>query len=223
MTRGMVRVTRMYELERAARKAGHTGIVGVDEAGRGPLAGPVVAACVRLPLRPPRVLTGLTDSKKLTEKARERYFSALQDVALAVGIGVATPAEIDAMNILQATFEAMRRAIAACPGVGHVLVDGNLTVPALTVSQMAVVGGDGRSWSIAAASVVAKVTRDRLMRELDTQHPGYGFARHKGYGTAAHYAALAELGPCEHHRMSFLRSVSPNEDGGMMAGVPGCP
>jgi ribonuclease HII len=199
----------VYELERACFREGHTGLAGVDEAGRGPLAGPVVAACVRLPERPPRVLAGLDDSKRLTARARERYFDLIHEAALAVGVGVATAEEVDAWNILQATFEAMRRAVAACEGAEHLLVDGPLVIPGIPHGQQAVVGGDGRSWSIAAASVVAKVTRDRMMVALDAECPGYGFARHKGYGTAAHYEALRALGPTEHHRHSFLTRFAP--------------
>ncbi|MEB3330334.1 MAG: ribonuclease HII [Candidatus Sericytochromatia bacterium] len=211
----------MYELERACFKAGHTGVAGVDEAGRGPLAGPVVAACVRLPVRPPRALAGLDDSKRLTARARDRYFELIHEAALAVGVGVATAAEIDEWNILQATFEAMRRAVAACEGVGHLLIDGPHVIPDHPLGQQAVVGGDGRSWSIAAASVVAKVTRDRVMVALDQACPGYGFARHKGYGTAAHYEALQALGPSEHHRRSFLTRFALTGGDGMMASEPG--
>lgn len=197
----------MYRLERACRRDGFTGIAGVDEAGRGPLAGPVVAACVVLPAAAPRRLKGLDDSKKLSEKAREAFFVAIHEVALEVGVGVATPGEIDALNILQATFLAMRRAHDGTPGARHLLVDGNLTIPGLACSQQAVVGGDGLSWSIAAASVIAKVTRDRAMVALDDACPGYGFAKHKGYGTAAHYEALRRLGLSDHHRRSFLKGL----------------
>ncbi|MEB3223162.1 MAG: ribonuclease HII [Candidatus Sericytochromatia bacterium] len=213
----------MYELERAAVRAGHQGVAGVDEAGRGPLAGPVVAACVRLPVRAPRALAGLDDSKRLSPRARDRYFDLVHEVALAVGVGVATPAEIDALNILQATFEAMRRAVAACEGAGHLLIDGPHVIPGLTQGQQAIVGGDGLSWSIAAASVVAKVTRDRLMVALDAACPGYGFARHKGYGTPAHYEALRELDLSEHHRRSFLTRFGSPGQGGMMASKPEAP
>lgn len=198
----------MYQLERASRKSGFQGVAGVDEAGRGPLAGPVVAACVVLPAAAPRRLKGLDDSKKLKEAARESYFDVIHAVALEVGVGIATAEEVDALNVLQATFLAMRRAIAATPGAQHLLIDGNLIIPGMTLTQQAFVGGDGRSWSIAAASVIAKVTRDRMMQAYDVEYPGYAFARHKGYGTAAHYAALRSLGPCDLHRRSFLRGVT---------------
>lgn len=195
----------MYRLERACHRDGLRGIAGVDEAGRGPLAGPVVAACVILPRAAPRKLKGLTDSKKLSAAAREAYFEIVHEVALGVGVGVASPAEIDEINILQATFLAMRRAFDCTPGAAHLLVDGNLTIPGLGCTQQAVVRGDGLSWSIAAASVIAKVTRDREMVALDAALPGYGFARHKGYGTEAHYEALRRLGLTPHHRRSFLK------------------
>jgi ribonuclease HII len=164
----------------------------------------VVAACVLLPRRNSRKLHGLTDSKQLTERQRERLFEAIHDVALAIGVGEATPAEIDEINILQATFLAMRRAIAQVPQAQYALVDGNLKIARLELAQEPIVKGDGRSRSIAAASVIAKVTRDRQMVLLDAELPQYGFARHKGYGTAAHYAALREHGPTVHHRQSFL-------------------
>jgi ribonuclease HII len=190
--------------EKAAWAAGYEFVVGIDEAGRGPLAGPVVAACVLLPKRTSKKLEGLTDSKQLTEKQRERLFDAIQDVAIAIGVGAATPAEIDEINILQATFLAMRRALAQVPQAQYALVDGNLKIAKLELVQEPIVKGDGRSRSIAAASVIAKVTRDRQMVALDAEMPQYGFARHKGYGTAAHYAALREHGPTVHHRQSFL-------------------
>lgn len=195
----------MLRYERALWRAGTTRVAGVDEAGRGPLAGPVTAACVVLPSRVPRALTGLTDSKQLSESQREHYFELLQGLAIAIGVGNASPREIDAINILQATFLAMRRALAAIEAPEHVLVDGNLRIPELDWPQQAIVGGDGCSLSIAAASVIAKVTRDRAMVALDAQHPGYGFAKHKGYGTAAHREALERLGPCPEHRESFLK------------------
>jgi ribonuclease HII len=201
------RIQAVYRFERACRRDGLTGIAGVDEAGRGPLAGPVVAACVLLPDAAPRKLKGLTDSKKLTAAARDAYFDVIQEVAIGVGIGLATPAEIDEINILQATFLAMRRALEGTPGARHLLVDGNLVIPGVPHTQLAIVGGDGKSWSIAAASVIAKVTRDRAMVALDEACPGYGFSRHKGYGTAVHQEALRRLGPSEHHRRSFLRGL----------------
>ncbi|HEY9721019.1 MAG TPA: ribonuclease HII [Oscillatoriaceae cyanobacterium] len=195
----------MLRYERALWRAGTSRVAGVDEAGRGPLAGPVTAACVVLPKRVPRALDGLTDSKKLSEARREHYFALLQEVALAIGVGRASAEEIDRINILQATFVAMRRALDAIATPEHVLVDGNLLIPELEWPQQAIIGGDGLSLSIAAASVIAKVTRDREMHALDAQYPGYGFARHKGYGTPAHREALDRLGPCHEHRRSFLK------------------
>ena len=175
-------------------------ICGVDEAGRGPLAGPVVAAAVVF--HKPRAPKGINDSKLLAPEVREALFDAINGTA-AVGIGIASVGEIDEINILQATFLAMRRAVAALPSLPrHILVDGNLT-PDLGCPATAIVKGDGISLSIAAASIIAKVTRDRIMRDLDLPHPGYGFAQHKGYGTPAHLDAIARLGPSPVHRRSF--------------------
>ena len=194
----------LYEYERRLA-AGRIPFCGVDEAGRGPLAGPVCAAAVILPedLRFP----GLDDSKKLTEKKREALYDAIVKSAVAFGIAFATVEEIEALNIKGATYLAMDRAIAELdPKPALALVDGNdkntLSVPALKV-----VHGDGLCASIAAASILAKVTRDRYMLELDALYPQYGFAAHKGYGTKAHYAALREHGPCQAHRPTYLRKM----------------
>lgn len=194
----------LYEYERRLA-AGRIPFCGVDEAGRGPLAGPVCAAAVILPedLR----LPGLDDSKKLTEKKREALYDAIVKSAVAFGIAFATVEEIEALNIKGATYLAMDRAIAELdPKPALALVDGNdkntLSVPALKV-----VHGDGLCASIAAASILAKVTRDRYMLELDALYPQYGFAAHKGYGTKAHYAALREHGPCQAHRPTYLRKM----------------
>lgn len=175
-------------------------VAGVDEAGRGPWAGPVVAAA--LVLDRARVPLGLDDSKKLGIAARERLFEALHGAAI-IGVGQASVAEIDARNILQATLLAMTRAVAAlgCT-VDHVLVDGN-RLPRWRYVATAIVGGDGQSASIAAASIIAKVTRDRIMAELHTECPGYGWATNQGYGTTEHRRALAALGVTAHHRRSF--------------------
>lgn len=189
-------------LERAHWAAGRRAVAGTDEAGRGCLAGPVVAAAVVLP--PDAAIPGLDDSKKLSPEAREALVPVIRREALAVGVGECSPAEVDAMNVLWASMEAMRRAAVALalpPDV--LLVDGNRTIPDAPWPQEAVVKGDARSLSIAAASVVAKVTRDRLMVALDARFPAYGWARHKGYPTAAHYAAIARHGPSPHHRRSF--------------------
>ena len=178
-------------------------ICGVDEAGRGPLAGPVCAAAVILPKG--EIIPGLNDSKKLTDKKRRELFPIIKEKALAYGIAFATEAEIDEINILQATFLAMKRAIAQLDGkADFALIDGNretdFGIPCLTV-----VKGDSRSANIAAASVLAKVTRDLYMEELAETYPQYGFEIHKGYGTKAHYAALTEHGMCDAHRRTFLR------------------
>ncbi len=199
----------MLRFERQAWSAGCARVAGVDEAGRGPLAGPVVAAAVIfdpafLVAQERGELAGLTDSKKLSPAKRDHFFALLANRAeLSIGVGRAEVEEIDRLNILRATHLAMARALRALPGLpDHALVDG-LPVPGLPCPSTAVVGGDGLSLSIAAASVVAKVTRDRLMQELDGLHPGYGLARHKGYGTPEHLEALRRLGPSPCHRRSF--------------------
>ena len=197
----------MLRHERAWWKQGFESVAGVDEAGRGPLAGPVVAACVVLPRNAARRLSGLTDSKQLTALQRDRFFERIHEVALAVGVAEASPEEIDERNILQATFLAMRRAIAQIGPVEVVLVDGNRAISEFTLPQETLVKGDARSLSIAAASVVAKVTRDRALLALDAEFPAYGFSRHKGYPTPQHYAALEVNGPCPHHRLTFLKRI----------------
>lgn len=175
-------------------------VCGIDEAGRGPWAGPVVAAAVILD--PARVPRGIDDSKRLTPAAREELFQALLTCA-GIGVGAASVNEIDSINILQATLRAMERALAALPHAPDAaLVDGN-RLPILPCPALAVIGGDGRSLSIAAASIVAKVTRDRMMRELAREYPVYGWDRNKGYGTSVHAAALARHGVSPHHRLSF--------------------
>ncbi len=187
-------------------------VAGVDEAGRGPLAGPVIAAAVILD--PARPIDGLADSKTLTEPARERLAPLIRARALAWALGRADRSEIDSLNILQATLLAMRRALMALPvRPAHVQIDGN-RAPALEdlgCSVETVVRGDATIAAIGAASILAKTHRDALMRALDRDHPGYGFARHKGYGTAAHLAALRRLGPSPEHRVSFapVRAVLP--------------
>lgn len=173
---------------------------GMDEAGRGPLAGNVVAACVIMPREP--LLPWVDDSKKLSEKRREIVFEEIMKTALFVGVGQASPEEIDAINILEATKNAMRRAAQGAP-CDLFLIDAvkNLGLPG---EERPIIHGDAVSYSIAAASIIAKVTRDRQMAELDLLYPGYGFTQHKGYGTAQHIAALRELGPCPAHRRSFI-------------------
>ena len=191
----------VVEEEQYAR--GFTAVAGVDEAGRGPLAGPVCAAAVLLPRG--IEIAGLDDSKKLSEKKREMLYDIIIDRALAYGIAFASPAEIDEINILNATFLAMNRAIDAM-GIKPDLciIDGN-RAGGIVCEHICLVKGDSISLSVAAASVLAKVTRDRYMKELDKSYPGYGFAKHKGYPTKEHYAAINSLGPSEVHRNSFLK------------------
>ena len=192
-------------------------IAGVDEAGRGPLAGPVVAAAVILDDERP--IAGVDDSKRLSAKQRERLFDVIMGQALCVSIGQASAAEVDAINVLQATLLAMRRAVEGLRLAPiKVLVDGN-QLPRLPMLADAVVGGDGRVACIAAASIVAKVTRDRLMTELDQTLPGYGFAQHKGYGTAQHMQALKRLGASAQHRRSFAPVVEADRAARALSGV----
>ena len=195
------------EIEDALRAEGYDIVCGVDEAGRGPLAGPVCAAAVILPRGV--TIEGLDDSKKLTEKRREALYDVIIAAAEAYGVAFADVEEIEELNILGATYLAMNRAIAALDaGIDLALIDGNRNA-GIEYPSRCVVKGDAKCVSIAAASVLAKVTRDRYMRALAEKYPGYGFERHKGYGTEAHYAAIRALGPCPEHRPSFLRSMKP--------------
>lgn len=194
------------EFDRAVRAEGYPLLCGVDEAGRGPLAGPVFAAAVILD--PDAPIAGLNDSKKLSEKKREALFDVIIERAAAYAVASASVEEIEQYNILQATYLAMSRAVEAVsrqktPSL--VLVDGNRLPPQITLPCRTLVKGDALSASVAAASILAKVSRDRLLLELDRQHPEYAFAQHKGYGTALHYERLAEFGPSPVHRMSFLK------------------
>lgn len=190
-----------FSHEQALIDTGRLRVAGIDEVGRGPLAGPVVAAAVVLD--PARIPEGLRDSKKLTAKRRDELFCAISETA-EIGLGQCSVAEIDRMNILQATFEAMRRARAALRLTpDHALVDGKSLPPGLGCSATALIGGDDISCSIAAASIIAKVTRDRLMADLAREFPGYGWQTNAGYGTAAHMAAMSRLGVTPHHRVSF--------------------
>lgn len=194
-----------YAYEKRAGEQGFSAVCGIDEAGRGPLAGPVCAAAVILP--PDCDIPGLNDSKKLSEKKREALFPVIQEKALAFGVGWATAEEIDRVNILQATFLAMARAVEALPTpADYALVDGN-RMPPLPIPGETIVKGDATSASIAAASILAKVSRDRLLRQLDEAHPEYGFAKHKGYGTKAHYEAIRKYGLLPEHRRSFLKNL----------------
>ena len=180
------------------------GVVGgMDEVGRGPLAGNVVTACVVMPAEP--VLPWVDDSKKLSETRREKVFQEIMDIALYVGIGQVSPEEIDRINILEATKKAMREAAAQVPA-DIFLIDA-VTGLGLNGQEVPIIKGDATSYAIAAASIVAKVTRDRQMQELDKLYPQYGFARNKGYGTAEHVAALKEYGPCPAHRRTFIRNI----------------
>ena len=206
-----------FKIEREHWARGVLRLVGVDEAGRGPLAGPVVAVAVVLPREwgeagLPEVLAGLNDSKQVKATEREAWFEVLHgNTDIDFGLGILEASEVDRINILQATHEAMRKALMglATPA-DHALVDGR-PVPLLGTPQTALVKGDSRSYSIAAASILAKVTRDRLMLEYHERWPQYGFDGHKGYGTAAHLAALRQHGPCPIHRQSFapLREAQP--------------
>lgn len=195
------------EIEDALRAEGYDIVCGVDEAGRGPLAGPVCAAAVILPRGV--TIEGLDDSKKFTEKRREALYDVIIAAAEAYGVAFADVEEIEELNILGATYLAMNRAIAALGvGIDLALIDGNRNA-GIEYPSRCIVKGDAKCVSIAAASVLAKVTRDRYMRALAEKYPGYGFERHKGYGTEAHYAAIRALGPCPEHRPSFLRSMKP--------------
>jgi len=198
---GMRTYERKYE--------GYGLVCGIDEAGRGPLAGPVVAGAVILP-RDCRILY-LNDSKKLTARRRELLFDEIMEKALFVGVGVVSHTRIDEINILQATYEAMRQAVEKLGKEPDVLLNDAVTIPGVTQMQVPIIKGDAKSVSIAAASVIAKVTRDRMMAAVDEVYPGYGFASNKGYGSAAHIAALKELGPCEIHRKTFIRNFTGEE------------
>ena len=185
-------------------------ICGIDEAGRGPLAGPVVAGAVILP-RDCQILY-LNDSKKLTARRRELLYEEIMEKALAVGTGVVSHARIDEINILQATYEAMRQAIEKLGMAPDILLNDAVTIPEVTLKQVPIIKGDAKSVSIAAASVIAKVTRDRMMVEMDQKYLGYGFASNKGYGSAAHIASIREMGPCEIHRKTFIRNFTDHAE-----------
>lgn len=199
------RVMSMYEIERNCRVHGFNIIAGVDEAGRGPLAGPVYAAAVILPRN--TVIKGINDSKKLTEKRREELFCEIVEKAVAYSIFSVDEKRIDEINILNATFEAMNGAVAGLDiKPDYVLIDGN-RIKNMTLPHETVVKGDAKSASIAAASILAKVSRDRFICEMAKKYPEYGFEKHKGYGTKAHNEALLKYGPCEIHRRTFLKKL----------------
>ena len=198
-------MTELWSLENEIYDSGLSPLCGVDEAGRGPLAGPVCAAAVILPRG--TVIEGLNDSKKLSEKRREALYDEIVGKAIAFGIAFASVEEIEEKNILEATFLAMNRAIEQLSVVPALaLIDGNRS-KGIVLPSRCVIGGDGKCADIAAASILAKVTRDRYMLQMAEKYPQYGFERHKGYGTAAHYAAIREFGPSPIHRMSFLRKM----------------
>lgn len=200
----------IWAYEEQARSMGYESIAGVDEAGRGPLAGPVVAAAVILPQGFDPV--GIDDSKKLTPTRREKAFERISNEAAAVGVGIVGPDEIDRINILRATHMAMKLALEDLDVLyDYVLVDG-LPVSGLGAPSLAIVKGDSKCVSIGAASIVAKVTRDRIMVDLDQKYPGYGFAKHKGYGCKSHIEAIKRLGPCSCHRMTFAPISERNAD-----------
>ena len=193
-----------FEYENKAKDKGYKFICGVDEAGRGPLAGPVCAAAVILPEN--RIIQGVNDSKKLTEKKREALYDVIKNEALAYSIAFADEKEIDEINILQATYLAMKRAVEGLEiKADYALIDGN-RMPPLKIDGETVVKGDAKSESIAAASILAKVTRDRYMLEMAEKYPEYQFEKHKGYGTKLHYEMLDKYGPSEIHRQTFLKT-----------------
>ncbi len=195
-----------YSYEKAAENSGFKLICGVDEAGRGPLAGPVCAAAVILP--EDLEIEGLNDSKKLSEKKREQLFDIITEKAIAYSIAYGTLEEIEEKNILQATFLAMNRAIEGLQiKPDFALIDGNKIPVGIKIPAASIVKGDAKSMSIAAASILAKVSRDRLLMEYDQQYPQYQFAKHKGYGTKLHTDLIKEFGPCEIHRLSFLKNI----------------
>ncbi|HEY2989888.1 MAG TPA: ribonuclease HII [Candidatus Binatia bacterium] len=196
-----VRLANMLNFERVLWKSGVRAIAGVDEAGTGPLAGPVVAAAVVFP--PGTELSGIDDSKQLDASQRNEMAIVIRERATAIGVGLADVAEIDRLNIYNAALLAMRRAVEALPSrPDHLLIDAR-TIPEIAIPQNSFFKGDGINFSIAAASIIAKTHRDRLMQDLEQKYPGYGFAQHKGYGTSEHQSAIRALGPCPAHRISF--------------------
>lgn len=198
-------ILRTEEMKRYEREYADCGyICGIDEVGRGPLAGPVVASAVILP-KDCDILY-INDSKKLSEKKREELYEIIMKEAVAVGIGYATHTRIDEINILQATYEAMREAISKLQVKPDILLNDAVTIPGVEIRQIPIIKGDAKSMSIAAASIIAKVTRDRLMVEFDKAYPEYHFAENKGYGSAVHIAAIKEVGPSPIHRQSFIKN-----------------
>lgn len=179
-------------------------ICGIDEAGRGPLAGPVVAGAVVL--KKGAKILYVNDSKKLSEKRRDELFDIIKEEAVSYGLGIISEERIDEINILQATYEAMRTAIKELSVVPDILLNDAVTIPGVNITQIPIIKGDAKSLTIASASILAKVTRDRMMQEYDELYPQYGFAKHKGYGTKAHIDAIKEYGPCKIHRKTFIKN-----------------
>ncbi len=193
------------EFEQEAINKGYHHVCGVDEAGRGPLAGPVCAAAVVLPEN--TIIEGVDDSKKLSEKKREALFEVIKAEAVSYSIAYASVEEIESMNILNATMLAMKRAVEGLDvKADYAMIDGN-RLPDLCIDSECIIKGDAKSMSIACASILAKVSRDRLLYKYAEEYPTYGFDKHKGYGTKAHTAAIKEFGPCPYHRMSFLKKI----------------
>ena len=199
--RARIEAMKVYEKEYES----HGWICGIYEVGRGPLCGPVVASAVILP-KDCQILY-LNDSKKLSEKKREELYDVIMEQAVAVGVGMASPQRIDEINILQATYEAMRQAISSLKVKPAVLLNDAVTIPEVEIPQIPIIKGDAKSVSIAAASIIAKVTRDRMMVEYDRIYPGYDLASNKGYGTKVHMEALKTVGPCEIHRRTFIKNI----------------
>lgn len=197
------RLEGMKEFERKYENLGY--ICGIDEVGRGPFAGPVVAGAVILPAD--CNILYINDSKQLSEKMREQLYEEIMEKAISAAVGYASPARIDEINILQATYEAMREAVSKLDIVPQILLNDAVTIPQITIPQVPIIKGDARSISIAAASIIAKVTRDRLMREYDKIMPEYGFASNKGYGSREHIEAIKKYGPTPIHRRTFIHNV----------------
>lgn len=216
----LLRLDAMKEFEREYEGFGL--VCGIDEAGRGPLAGPVVAGAAILPAD--CTILYLNDSKKLSEKRREELFLEIREKAVAWSTGMASPERIDEINILNATYEAMREAIEGLSVLPQVLLNDAVTIPGIALRQVPIIKGDAKSVSIAAASILAKVTRDHMMEEYAKLYPQYGFEKHKGYGTAAHIAALREFGLCPIHRKSFIKNfVSGKPKEGKWGTITGKP
>lgn len=202
MEEEMARVEAMFEYEKQYPDCKY--IAGIDEVGRGPLAGPVVTCCIIMPkdIRIPYV----NDSKKVTKKRREMLYDIIMEKAIAVSIGINDEKRIDEINILQATYEAMRQAINNLEVKPDILLNDAVTIPEVDIPQIPIIKGDAKSFTIACASIIAKVTRDRLMENYDKEYPGYGFSKNMGYGTKEHTDALRKLGPCKIHRRSFIKN-----------------